>query len=288
MKRLHVALLAAMIAILCSSDIMAQQRLFGNGRFLKRVRDELTGQSKTPPKKPSQSKKPTAAKDKTPTPAKPKAKKPATNEVGSGKAPTTARPNNPKQPELVQGENASFEATRSNEKTTKGFGMLVQKQGDQLVVTAVDPKGNAHDSGLRRGDKIAKIGGVELKSLNEYNDIADILREGDQIEMHFERKGNSKKALVQLGKAPDPNEVAPGKTVEPIELTTGTKPRSATAGTKPSGNQSYLNTIQRQQQQIEQMQRELERLRQNAPDTSPRTGSRSVLDVLPTLSGPGL
>ena len=52
--------------------------------------------------------------------------------------------------------------TRSAKKPSLAFGMLLQTQGENLVVASVDPAGNANKSGVRKGDVIVGAGGINF------------------------------------------------------------------------------------------------------------------------------
>lgn len=111
-------------------------------------------------------------------------------------------------------------------KATVGFGMIIEKVGaDNFVVTRVKPAGNAENAGVKRGDRILSVGGVEVDSLRLYDEITREMEGGDQLEFVLTRniKGEPKeeKMLVQFGEMPDyetgpaPALNAPATTNEP-------------------------------------------------------------------------
>ena len=78
--------------------------------------------------------------------------------------------------------------------------------GDQakgLLIEKINERGFGAKSGLRKGDLIVGIGGIDANSEEEFNSIASVMRAGDQIEFEVNRKGKSEKIQVQFGDAPD-------------------------------------------------------------------------------------
>ena len=188
-----------------SQPAWAQQRerLIGGGRIMRKIFgiDSPSSQSakdKAPkPKSSKTGKTPTLAKQ--PTLAKkPKAKPksdPFTSNRKVANTPADASP-------------IPKPATRSNPQATTGFGMLVELRGENLAVRQLAPKGNAAEAGIKRGDIIRSGGGVDFKNVDEFNQIAEILKDGDQLEFEIERRGKEEKVLIQFGDAPEPPEVA--------------------------------------------------------------------------------
>lgn len=194
-------------------SVDAQERMFGNGRFLKRVFNDLVPQS-NPPKQPTpapaakkgqlQPKQPTAARRPSqnsqptlanqairPRSTSPRSIQPARSDVN--------RESVNRLPKSTV--DADTMPTRSNAKATLGFGMLVKLQNDKLYVDKLDPTGNAATAGVRVGDRLVAGGGIEFESLSDYNGIGDILEDGDQLEFELERDGREKEMLIVYGKA---------------------------------------------------------------------------------------
>ena len=167
--------------------------------------------------------------------------------------------------------------------TRTGFGLrLDTNRNDELYVASVVPGGNAAKAGIRRGDTILEIGGVEATSVEEYDQISKAMSEGDQMEFRIERHGQTDKMLVAWGEAPD---------LENLETTTdlGPAPRKNSDGKErnydfvpPAGGgksvldgssvrgkpvsssnqvQQLSRTVQQQNQTIRQLQGELSKLR---------------------------
>jgi serine protease Do len=71
-----------------------------------------------------------------------------------------------------------------------------------LVVQRVDPSGAAAAAGIRAGDVIISVGGVEIRREEDLTSIVDIMHAGDQIEFQILRRGKPEKVMVQFGDPP--------------------------------------------------------------------------------------
>ena len=93
--------------------------------------------------------------------------------------------------------------------------MELQAQGDDFFIGRIDPRGNAAEAGLRRGDLIEEIGGAPIQVMEEFDAIAKAMRGGDRVEFKVSRRGSkAEKVVVQFGEpAPveESNEEAPNK-----------------------------------------------------------------------------
>ncbi len=317
----------------CVTADTPDDRLFGNGRFLRRLRDDVVGKSKSDPKKKDEAKKPAKAdprsgaansNDASPTPAKRTAKRaptpavrpPATNPSQS-KMPAARSPYAPRSAAVP----AKVDTRKDSKQTSVGFGMQIESKNDQLIVTKTDSKGNAAEAGVRKGDVVVMVGGVEIGSIEELEEITKILGNGDQLEFEIARRGKKEKVLIQFGEAPEEGEVVierpeiPAKKVgnynflpEPAESSTGGFHSVLKDNRDQSGNwvppnvnripqpatQSSLQphqraseakaTMEQQRLQIQQLKREIERLRQQTEST---TKGRNTNWNSPSLIGPG-
>ena len=150
-------------------SVDAQERLFGNGRFLKRMFGEQSPQPApqpkvpTPAQRPSQKTQPTSAGQAIRPKAKhkPRAIEPARSE--------NTRESINRLPKSPAAENQNVEPTRSSNKATLGFGMLIKLRNEKLYVAQLDPKGNAAEAGVRVGDQLVAGGGIDFKSVVDYN-----------------------------------------------------------------------------------------------------------------------
>jgi len=302
LKPYQLAMPVVLILVLLSSSAIAQSqdsdsRGFGKGRFLRRLRSDISKSVQQATKA-----KPAA----NPSKADPRAKTPtlADRPPSSKKVPAPAtRPS--AAPTPATRPIAKFSA----KKNTEGFGMVVVPHGDNYVVGRIDQRGNAYEAGIRQGDRVLSTGGAELSSMEQYNDIADLLGNGDQLEFEIARRGEKKKVVVQFGEAPKEGEFVednvsdqtPTKNnysfVPQRDETSGTGTHSilssSSAATAPPVSSTNLRTrdqliaadrtIRHQRQQIGQMQQEIERLRRGATN---RIAPSTVLGG-PRLSGPG-
>lgn len=302
--KLHKIILVMAIAVitLLGDNMAAHGQLFGNGRFLKRLRGESVSpkpsasptKAKAPKKSATPKKSAAPSKSATPEPTPAKSKFPTRsdafygnkkradkNEIGTGTANTgTRRAPSMQVPDV---------ATKSSRESTIGFGMFVEDVKGKLVVTDIDRKGNAAKKDIKKGDVLIGVGGVEITNLNEYNEITGILKDGDQIEMQFSRRGKEMdKKIVQLGESPKPA-VAPGnipKLDESIEPLSTPRAGMNSVLSNTRSREAANETIRRQQLRIEAMERELQRLKQM--QTAPTKNSGGSVLELPSLSGPGL
>jgi hypothetical protein len=89
----------------------------------------------------------------------------------------------------------------------QGFGFTASvNDQEQLYVAKVDRNGNAAEAGLRPGDLILEIGGIESSSTAELDEIAKVMGAGDQLEFKIKRNGREEKITIQFGeqqKMPD-------------------------------------------------------------------------------------
>ncbi len=84
----------------------------------------------------------------------------------------------------------------------KGFGFELVDREDGLYISAVASRGNADQAELKKGDQILKIGGVEVEQKQQFEEIAEMLESGDQIEVSFARRGKEEEVLLQFGEPP--------------------------------------------------------------------------------------
>ena len=247
MKLHRLSLVALMTLLIFTGDSFAQEKMFGNGRLLRRIRDNFNGGRIKDAKSALTPKSGSNSKLKIPTPAKPSTNAPKFTNSGvrppsRSKTPTLAAPKlaapklaTPKPsatlvapkidsrinsrvesrntPPIVESTRRESRVTRSGKKQTIGFGMVLESNGKNFVITQVYPKGNAKESGLKVGDKVIKAAGIELNSIEEFNQITDVLREGDQIEIEYRRGNKNDKSFIMLGEGPDLEE----QTVQLIE-----------------------------------------------------------------------
>lgn len=273
-------------------SVDAQERLFGNGRFLKRMFGEQSPQPApqpkvpTPAQRPSQKTQPTSAGQAIRPKAKhkPRAIEPARSE--------NTRESINRLPKSPAAENQNVEPTRSSNKATLGFGMLIKLRNEKLYVAQLDPKGNAAEAGVRVGDQLVAGGGIDFKSVVDYNGIGEILEDGDQLEFSMLRGGHEKEMMITYGTAPEegilegnlePNEAGAETTrrrpIEspavsqintranssflPTQQNVQTVPRSrgnSSSYRQTTGQPDSSQTIRDQQREIQRLRQQLEQL----------------------------
>ena len=162
-------------------------RFLPRGRLLRKLRDDVLG---TPePKQPTLAAKPKSNLER-PTPAA---------RLAVPKQDQARRTNQSKQPAVVHSGANGF-----------GMSVVVDKQ-ENIIVAQVAPAGNAAEAGLQRGDLIAEAGGVELTSIEEYQEITKMLGAGDQLEFKIARRGRPSTVMLQHGQPPTLDDVEVGE-----------------------------------------------------------------------------
>ncbi len=170
------------------------------GRLLKKLRDEVMGSPE--PKQPTPAAKPKGASQKGPTPA--------------------VRPSSQQRPQTSSDRSSQLQRSQANRQSQPkrptmvnsgpdGFGMsVVIDKKDNIIVAQVAPKGNAAEAGLQRGDVVVEAGGVELTSIEEYQEIAKMLGAGDQLDLKVTRRGRPSTVTIQYGQPPSLEDVEVG------------------------------------------------------------------------------
>ncbi len=124
------------------------------------------------------------------------------------KTPSTQQP---KAPDFVDPRGRPFNrrqaAVDSDPNKPVGFGLLLDEKKNELVAVEVEPTGNAFAAGIRRGDVIKKLGGVTITTVAEFDEVAGVMKNGDQIEFSVARKGKTDDFPVTFGQL-DPAEAA--------------------------------------------------------------------------------
>lgn len=262
---------------MATTEAQAQQRerLIGGGRIMRKIFG--IDSKPEPPKKSSNTKKPSNTKKSSKAPTAKSGKQPTL-----AKRPTASTRPQPKPKADPFTTNRSGTAarqsdaartpsksTRSSSEATKGFGMLVEERNNSLIVRQLDSKGNAAEAGVKRGDVIQKGGGVEFKSAEEFNQIAEILKDGDQLEFEIVRRGKEEKLLILFGKAPETPENEAAQTAPgPRDSTTARESLNRALKVNSKDNFSFLPTNK---------ERRLPSTSPQSPTASSRNGMQSVL-----------
>lgn len=164
----------------------------------------------------------------------------------------------------------------------KEFGMTTVDGWDQVVVLDVASTGTAAMAGVQVGDVIQSIGGVRISTSEELNEISQLLKEGDQVEIIIERLGKEDLLVLEFISQPEIQSTAREDAVEkprlsvemveaiPIEnLTDGKlhKLDQSSQGSTPERSdrslthEQMLSTIALQKAEIERLKQEIEHLR---------------------------
>lgn len=309
---LVIAILSTSVLYGSAAAEYQEDRVFGNGRFLRRLRGETKKpepKSKSKDSKSSSSRnKQAESRGKSPTPAsrrsKGKSPTPAVRQTG-GRVPTPA-----KRSVAKSGTTSNTKAKKSSAKSkdSTGFGMQLVMKSEKLVVSKIDSRGNAREAGVKKGDVILEAGGAKIGSVEELAEISKILGEGDQLEFQTDRRGKENTVLIQYGTAPEVDEIVESA-IKPKNDFSPTPQRddkqtaaSVIASRAPSeavvgsGVQqtSAQKTIAQQRRQIEQMQQQIKQLKKQS------TNLNSIIEIPkfenqdeatssggPNLSGPG-
>jgi PDZ domain len=194
----------------------------------------------------------------------------------------------------------------------QGFGLVLADRDEKLFVQTVEPDGNAAECGLRRGDQVLQLGGIDIHSIAEFDEITGIMKAGDQIDLVFSRDGEKSTAQLQFGSAPpleeategpplvaetDPDSPAPDFVPEParqqlpiLENGLAAPPLTGNGSSvlqQPQfapgiGVEQLQQTVLQQQQIIRQLQQDVENLRRQLQasqrpqaSTPPRTNQSS-------------
>lgn len=195
-------------------------------------------------------------------------------------------------------------ASSSNKQSKRvGFGFEIVERKDKLIISKIDGKGNAAEIGLKRGDEIVGIGGIDVDTKESFDEIAGILNSGDTIEISYKRKGQVDDILIPFGQ-PEEMEDTAGiedeiQTPSRIDGNDFAPPANTAQGSRRGDRSDVLEreiqqlnrTVSKQRQTIEQLRTQIRALQQTSAPQLPnrpssRTGS-SVLQGGPAFNGPG-
>ena len=306
MKRRKIAL--SLMATFCLSSALSTaearadnpfEKLIPRGKLLKMLKDEITGESDAADSK-QQAREARPRTGKAPTPV---TRTPDSNASRSRQPMPSPAKGGPQLRSVVtrplppmQAQPNALTARNVSAKATQGFGMTVsQSKNDQLIVTGVDPNGNAASAGFRPGDQLIAMGGGKLSALEEYEQISKTLGQGDQVEIGFVRRGKNLKSLLQYGTVdesaalagnavmmPETNNVGMQSVLDaPVEHVSRLKPIVQTEQRSKVG--TLNQTIESQRLRMQAMAEELELLRRShQPAVEPTRNNWSF----PDLSGP--
>jgi len=317
MKRRNIAL--TLMASFCLSGAVGLsetradnpfERLIPRGKLLKKLKGDFTGED-TKVKLPVQRHGIQPRSHAAPTPASQAGYAPRTTQPrepnlvpSQAHSPTRTRPLPPISAGSREG---SANVVNANANRKPGFGMMVQKsQDNKLVVSGVQRGGNASRAGLRPGDQLLSFGGGKLTGMEELQQIAKTLGQGDQVEVEFARQGKKQKSLLQFGLPPQEGQIVtssrssagviesaaidnsmPSVLDSPVEHVSRLEPVAGSPATPvkaSTGKITSLNeTIEQQQSKMEAMAEELKLLRKShQPAVEPTENNWTF----PDLAGP--
>lgn len=219
-------LLIALFSMLLMTDSVEAQR----GRLLQKLREDVFGAKPNEPTRSSEAQQTTRV----PTPANGYSNRNDGYRSPQGQRnPQAYRGSQPlRSPQAQRGQQPTRNQPRSTAASGRsGFGFEVSMSGsDKIFVSRVDPRGNAAEAGIRRGDEVVEIGGIESKSTEEFEEIVKVMQPGDQMEFSVARGGSKKKITVQFGELPD---------VDPSQISSSPDTSAAPARQSTSGSRRY-------------------------------------------------
>ena len=141
-------------------------------------------------------------------------------------------------------------ATRSQR---NGFGFQISLAGsDRLVASSIERNGNAAEAGLRRGDQIIEIGGIEASTVEEFDEISKIMGQGDEMEFKIRRSGKVQTLSVRYGQLPKLEDVEASNSSSVTESNSSSSSSSAqrydfapprSSGTQNGGGIKSSNSV---------------------------------------------
>jgi len=214
MHRIATFIIAAFIVGFIADTSSAQ---IGRGRLLKKFRDDLFG---TPNDSFHQAQEAAAREAQLKLEAARKAQLENQKRLANSRQPTpigTGKKQTAQQPPSQRAQQSPHQrptptqtrqqprqnVANPNQKPKKGFGFQLVEKERKLFVAKVDPTGNAASKGIRRGDVITGIGGVQIDGTDAFDEIVEILTDGDSIEIAIQRGGKSDEIQVSYGETPN-------------------------------------------------------------------------------------
>lgn len=131
----------------------------------------------------------------------------------------------------IEALEATLPLLRAGEHVSRAFlGATVVSAGDVAVIEAIVPSSPADRAGIRVGDALVALGGVEIRSALALQDRLDVLRGGQTVAVRLLRDGVPTLLDVALADWAEQPVVAGGMTLEPRAGTGGVvvaiRPRS--------------------------------------------------------------
>lgn len=163
-----------------------------------------------------------------------------------------------------------------------GFGVAGKSLGKRgIQVTQVQPGSAAESIGIRPGDVLENVAGLELSSVEEIDAITNVLQPEDQFEVAFRRDGKPETRMLSGNQIPE----KAGRRANPPPISQTPLRGEGQTARSLAGNSSNQTEIVRLQQQIESQQRTIRELRAKlqqqasiAPLPSPENTAPAALD----------
>ena len=192
------------ISLICpSSELIGQEKetRARRGRFLQRLREDLFGNRKDEDDEEEKEKSERKSRE-----SASKRESSRSRNVPSGNpnldydyynSPSRSSSRQP----TIPGKSQTRVSSKSNR---DGFGMIVVEKDEVLIIARVDSRGNASDAGLKKGDRILEFGGLQATSMEEFEEVAKVMSQGDQMEMKIRRGSTSPQTvMLQWGETPE-------------------------------------------------------------------------------------
>ena len=194
-------LLIATFAIVAFSDLNQADAQNRRGRFFQKIKQDLFGESQqTPTQKKASPKKPTQQTQPTRTPTLNQQRTNGSSSPSNHQRQQATVLRNQYKSQAMTARSKPATKPRPSGPPKKGFGfVVVENDNGHIVVSSVERNGNAASAGIRRGDRIKEIGGIEAASVEEFDEIAKIMSAGDQMDFKISRSGKPKTLTVQFG-----------------------------------------------------------------------------------------
>lgn len=187
---LRFLLVTAIVTLFCQETVWGQNSQRGRARLFQKTREEQAGQHNQ-----NETNKQSAqnAQQRVPTPI-------AAPQAGPARlaAPNHADSQVPTSNRLLRAPAPTNRSSSGAAKNGFGFNVSVNERG-QLFVSQLDRHGNAAEAGLRQGDLILEIGGIESSTTEEFEEIVKVMGQGDQLEFKIQRTGQSSKLSIPFG-----------------------------------------------------------------------------------------
>lgn len=175
-------------------------------------------------------------------------------------SPLSVGPRN--QPRVRPEATATPAGTSEVDPNSRTFGILADQQhnGKGIRVQQVAANSLAQSIGIKPGDVLQSIAGLDLSEVSEIDGITKVLQDDDQFEIYFTRNGKTVSKVMsldgQIAPATEPNQPANASVVDfpgtPTTSLSDETPLYPTANRQPDRNASPTTPADLRVQQLEQ------------------------------------